>query len=79
MQYKLTYARVVILERFFDVPVGNPDEMYDWANRIAIDMEKELELGLNYHNDDGDTLTIAEGSSLVSVDDYDVIWEVEEA
>ena len=63
MKFTLTYARAVILERTIDAP----DE--DTAPEKASKLELDGELGLR-------RVLPASGSRVVSISDYETIWEV---
>ena len=72
--YRLRYARVVILETTLQA------ENEDQAQKKATDLEYvEHTLGLrNYDPEDDQVITPFEGSEIVSITDYDPIWEVSE-
>lgn len=72
--YKLTYARVLYLERLIEA-----DDI-EQAYTKASELEDSLELGIASGEGTIESpIIIAEGSTLSSIDDYEVVWEVEEA
>lgn len=63
--YKLTYARIVYLNKYIEAT----DEMD--AIRQAWDLEARGKLGI-------DRVKVKPGSEIGSIEDYDVVWDVEE-